>query len=103
MLPERPSGRGYGSAMTVQVRVLGPLEVLTERGRVTGSDFPSKKARRLFEVLVLAGGQTVSKDSLVEALWRRQLPKDPAATVETAVSLARRTLARITDQRVIIT
>lgn len=89
--------------MTVDVRVLGPLEVIGTRGRVTGADFPSKKARRLFEVLVLADGQTVSKDALLEALWRRELPRNPQATVETAVSLARRTLATITDDRVIVT
>ena len=83
--------------------MLGPLEVITARGRVTGADFPSKKARRLFEVLVLADGQIVSKDALLEALWRRELPRNPQATVETAVSLARRTLATITDKRVIVT
>ncbi len=93
--------------VTVEIRLLGPLEVRATPAAaarkgvdhatavVTATDFRSKKSMRVLEVLALAGGQTVTKDALVDTLWRQRTPTHPAATVEVAVSLLRSTLDRI--------
>lgn len=89
--------------VTVEIRVLGPIEVRTAAGVVTAGEFRSKKSQRVFEVLALAGGQTVTKDGLIDTLWRRRAPVSPAATVEVAVSLLRSTLDRIGAAGVVLT
>jgi DNA-binding SARP family transcriptional activator len=89
--------------VTVEIRLLGPIEVRTTVGAVTARDFRSKKSRRVLEVLALAGGQTVTKDTLIDTLWRKRLPASPAATVEVAVSLLRSVLDRIDAAGVVLT
>ncbi|MFM2078760.1 MAG: hypothetical protein RJA49_2650, partial [Actinomycetota bacterium] len=101
-----PAARGtrrYAAPVPVEIRVLGPLEVRSERGAVSSADFRSRKSVRVLEVLALSGGQIVSKDVLIDTLWRKQHPANPAATVEVAVSLLRSVLATITDDQVVVT
>jgi DNA-binding SARP family transcriptional activator len=49
----------------------------------------SRKARLLLKVLAVAGGATVSGDSLVEILWSDVLPDDPAGDLAVLISRAR--------------
>ncbi len=49
----------------------------------------SRKARLLLKVLAVAGGASVSADSLVETLWSHDLPEDPARDLAVLVSRAR--------------
>lgn len=79
------------------------LEVITPTGHLTSADFPTRKAKQVFEVLALSLGRTVSKDALIDLLWRRKWPQNPTATVELAVSLLRTALAKVTDERVVVT
>lgn len=87
----------------MEIRLLGPLEVVTPKGRLASADFPTRKAKQVFEVLALTAGRTVSKDALIDMLWSRRWPQNPTATVELAVSLLRTTLAKVIDERLVIT
>jgi len=92
----RPVGRAViiereaGRINTVQVTILGPLEVHDDGGAsvaVVGA-----RLRGLIARLALAGGQPVSTGTLAEALWDRVLPADVANALQTLVSRARRAL-----------
>lgn len=77
--------------MTVEFRVLGPLEV-----RHAGSPIvvPAGKARVLLATLLLRAGEVVTSDELVERLWDGGAP-DPArarATLQMTVTRLRRAL-----------
>lgn len=89
--------------MAVEIRLLGTLEVITPNGGLTAADFPTRKAKQVLEVLALTAGRTVSKDALIDMLWRRKWPQNPTATVELAVSLLRTTLAKVSDERLVLT
>ncbi|MEI8238559.1 MAG: winged helix-turn-helix domain-containing protein, partial [Actinomycetota bacterium] len=89
--------------MDIEIRLFGPVEVVTPSGRLSSSDFPSRKAKQVLQVLALAAGRVVSKDRLIDLLWRRRMPRNPAATVELAVSLLRSALATVTDAALVVT
>jgi predicted ATPase/DNA-binding SARP family transcriptional activator len=79
-----------GRINTVQVTILGPLEVHDDGGAsvaVVGA-----RLRGLIARLALAGGQPVSTGALAEAVWDRVLPADVANALQTLVSRARRAL-----------
>ena len=85
-------GGGGGPARTVDIRLLGPLRVITPSMHLSGRDFPSRKARQLCAALAVASGKPVSKDRLIELLWGDRLPMNPGATVEHTVSRLRAVL-----------
>lgn len=89
--------------MDIEIRLFGPLEIVAPAGRLTSVDFPSRKSKQVLQVLALAEGRVVSKDRLIDTLWRRRMPRNPSATVELAVSLLRSTLATVTELAVILT
>lgn len=63
-------------------------------GQVRGpSDFRGVKTKQILEILLLARGHLVSKDTLADALWGDKLPKNVTATLETYVSLLRKHLS----------
>ncbi len=77
----------------VQVRLLGPFELVTDEG-------PQAVARQgeraLLAVLALSAGRPVAVPTLVEALWEPdRLPDDPVNAVQVRVSKLRRTLASL--------
>ncbi len=77
----------------VQVRLLGPFELVTDEG-------PRAVARQgeraLLAVLALSAGRPVALPTLVEALWEPdRLPDDPVNAVQVRVSKLRRTLASL--------
>ncbi len=81
----------YTHAVSVRIRLVGPLTV--ERGdeELTGSALGGIRERRLLAILALADGAVVPKDVIIERLWDHA-PRHPAAAVDTAVSLTRRAL-----------
>lgn len=91
------------AVVIVSVGLLGDLEVRAEAGRVGGGDFGSRKARQVFALLALADGRTVSKDEILDTVWRRRMPQNPSSTVEVAMSLARAALKPIDAHAVVIT
>lgn len=76
-----------GSGM--EVRILGPLEVVTDGGRVS---LPAGKGRLLLAALAVHVGQVVSTDRLFEFLWGGQPPETAANTLQTHISHLRQVL-----------
>jgi predicted ATPase/DNA-binding SARP family transcriptional activator len=74
----------------VEVRVLGPVEVVGAGGPVRLATMP----RRLLAALVVDRWKTRSVDVLVEALWGERPPRDAAKTLQLYVSRLRKALPR---------
>ena len=68
--------------------MLGPLEVVGEAGSVSLAEKPA----RLLAVLVLAEGQTLGVDELVEAVWGGSAPASARKLVQVYVSQLRKVL-----------
>ena len=73
----------------VRYRLLGPLEVESEAGRV---DIGPPKRRAVLGALLLARGRVVSADRLVEAVWGDDAPERSTASLQVHVSTLRKTL-----------
>jgi DNA-binding SARP family transcriptional activator len=73
----------------VRYRLLGPLEVESEAGRV---DIGPPKRRAVLGALLLARGRVVSADRLVEAVWGDDAPERSSASLQVHVSTLRKTL-----------
>jgi DNA-binding SARP family transcriptional activator len=78
----------------MRVRLVGPLTVEIEGAELSGSDLGGARERRLLSILAAANGTVVPKDALIERLWHRP-PQRPAAAVDTAVSILRRSLGQL--------
>ena len=63
--------------------VLGPVEALDDRGVVIS--LASARQRLLLAVLLGSGGQVVSTDALLEALWGDDQPADPRGSLQSQV------------------
>ena len=63
----------------VRYRLLGPLEVESEAGRV---DVGPPKRRAVLGALLLARGRVVSADRLVEAVWGDDAPERSSASLQ---------------------
>ncbi|MEU0506855.1 BTAD domain-containing putative transcriptional regulator [Nocardia sp. NPDC005998] len=70
--------------------VLGPLTVWTDAGTVV--PIPGAKVRALLADLLVAGGQPVSADRLVDDIWAADPPGNPAGTLAAKASQLRRAL-----------
>jgi predicted ATPase/DNA-binding SARP family transcriptional activator len=70
--------------------LLGPLEVWTSDGRPV--PIPEAKVRALLAALAVDAGRVVPADRLIEDLWGRDLPANPAGALQTRVSQLRRAL-----------
>lgn len=73
----------------VRYRLLGPLEVESDTGRV---DIGPPKRRAVLAALLLARGRVVSADRLVEAVWGDDAPERSTASLQVHVSTLRKTL-----------
>jgi DNA-binding SARP family transcriptional activator/pimeloyl-ACP methyl ester carboxylesterase len=71
----------------IHYRVLGPVDVLSDDGEPRRPAGP--KQRLLLAALLLHAPRTVSADRLIDLLWPRDLPADPAAALQTQVSRLR--------------
>jgi len=76
----------------MQVRVLGPLEVVIGEGVATP---PGAGERSLLALLALRAGRVVPADQLVDALWGEALPANPQNALQLRVSKLRRWLASV--------
>src|SRR5262245_7208865 len=72
-----------------EVRVLGPVEVVAGDGAVV--PLPAKH-RTLLAALLIADGQTVGVDELVEAVWDGAAPASARSLVQVYVSQLRKLL-----------
>lgn len=78
-----------GQLRVVEIRILGPLEVV-EDGRPVVVAAP--KVRALLAVLLLHRGEVVSTDRLIDALWGERASPTAAKTVQVYVSNLRKAL-----------
>lgn len=74
----------------MELRVLGPVAVVTGRGPVS---LGGPKPRALLAALVLNAGRVVAADTLITALWGETPPSSARAMVHTYVSALRKVLA----------
>ncbi len=81
---------GHG---TTRIRLASALAVdVPGGGTLTGRDLGSRKGRTLLALLAAERGALVALDRIVEALWPKGGPADPAANVATLVSRSRKLL-----------
>jgi DNA-binding SARP family transcriptional activator len=73
----------------LDIRVLGPLEVEGDSGRVT---LGGQKQRALLGLLTLNVRRVVSTDRLLDELWREHPPRTAATSLQNMVSQLRKTL-----------
>src|SRR5262245_48722728 len=88
MLDTAPRGV-LRSPVTLEFRILGPLEVSDETGHVA---LGGPKQRALLAILVLEAGRVVPTDRLVDLLWGEEAPKSATASLQNAVGRLRRAL-----------
>jgi SARP family transcriptional regulator, regulator of embCAB operon len=81
-----------GYAEPISVRMIGNLEVRRGDTLMTSAMLGSPKVRQIFEILLLRLGARVSKGELIELLWDGRAPLKAQATLESYVSLLRRSL-----------
>ena len=85
------AGRRGGPGM--QVRLLGPLEVVLDE---VAQPLPGRGERALLALLALSAGRVVAATSLAGQLWSgADLPEDPANALQIRVLKLRRALAAI--------
>src|SRR5215207_217808 len=74
---------------TVEVRVLGPVELVAQDGPVP---LGALKLRRLLSALVVHAGEARSADLLIDAVWGPSPPASAAKLLQTYVSQLRKAL-----------
>jgi DNA-binding SARP family transcriptional activator len=77
------------SPVTLEFRILGPLEVLGERGPVV---LGGARQRALLTVLLLEAGRVVATDRLVDLLWGEAAPRTATTSLQNSISKLRREL-----------
>jgi DNA-binding SARP family transcriptional activator len=75
--------------VTLDIRILGPLEVSDETGHVA---LGGPKQRGLLAILVLEVGRVVSTDRLIDLLWGQEAPRTANASLQNSVGRLRRAL-----------
>jgi DNA-binding SARP family transcriptional activator len=76
--------------VTIEFRILGPLEVAVDGGLVT---LPARQQRVLLSALLIDAGQVVSTDRLIDALWGESPPPTAKAALHNVVAELRRLLS----------
>ena len=78
--------------MTISIRLFGQLSFEDGEQVLGPRDFGGVKPKQLLELLLCGHGAPVSKDRLADGLWGERLPQNVEATLETYVSVLRRSL-----------
>jgi predicted ATPase/DNA-binding SARP family transcriptional activator len=73
----------------VEFRVLGPLEVIVDAASVS---ITPRRQRAVLAALLLRGGEVLSRDELIEALWENDPPASASSLLRLYVSQVRRRL-----------
>jgi DNA-binding SARP family transcriptional activator len=74
----------------MQVRLLGPLEVVGPRGSVL---FTGNRRRSVFALLALRPGRLVTRSALIDALWGEPAPPTATKTLQGHVAQVRKALS----------
>jgi predicted ATPase/DNA-binding SARP family transcriptional activator len=89
MAGKAPVSLGEGVVTGLQVRLLGPVEVVRDGRRVR---LPGAKPATLLALLTIHVGEMVGTDRLAEGLWGDRPPRSAAAVLRTYVAQLRRVL-----------
>jgi DNA-binding SARP family transcriptional activator len=73
----------------LEIRLLGPLEVATDEGRI---EIAGQRQRALLALLALRPGEVVSTEALVEYLWGETPPPTVLTSLQNAVAQLRKAL-----------
>ena len=84
----------------MQVRLLGPIEVVGSSG--DNISVPGAKMRGLVAILALEAGRTITPQRIIDALWGEQLVIG-LNTVQVVVSKLRRALAQAGETERVVT
>jgi len=76
----------------VRLEVLGPARLVIGARELRPSTWPSRRARRLFELLVLSRGAWLPRERVLEALWPGADPSRSAGNLRQSLLLLRRQL-----------
>src|SRR5690349_17963008 len=79
-----------GHTGIMQVRLLGPVEVVSDDGLVTA--VPGLRRRAVLAVLGLHPGRTVSIDQLIDVVWDERPPTTATNTLQRNISYLRELL-----------
>jgi DNA-binding SARP family transcriptional activator len=74
----------------MQFRILGPIEVVDERGELV--DVGGAQSRALLAMLLVAGDRVVPVDAIIDRLWPENQPPSAMGTLQSYVSRLRRAL-----------
>ncbi len=77
----------------MNIRMLGPLEVISDAGEALG--LGGRNQRAVFAMLLINRGTLVARDRIIEAVWGENLPADPANTLQHYVSRLRSILGPV--------
>jgi DNA-binding SARP family transcriptional activator len=77
------------SDVTLEFRILGPLEVSDETGPIA---LGGQRQRALLAILLLDVGRVVAMDRLVDLLWGEDAPKTATASLQNTVARLRKAL-----------
>jgi len=91
---------GVGTAVVIDYRLLGPLEVGSEGHAV---DIGGRKQRELLTILLLSANEPVSRDVLIDRLWGECPPAGAQHTLEVYISRLRKTLEPAAGGPVVVT
>ncbi|MGH2688690.1 MAG: BTAD domain-containing putative transcriptional regulator, partial [Actinomycetota bacterium] len=78
--------------MAVEIKLLGRFSVRRDGEEVPQGAYQGRLVRTLIRLLLTRRGHFVSRDTLAEALWPAQLPRDPVNNLNVLVNRARRAL-----------
>ena len=79
------------------VRAFGPLRIELDGRTIGPRDVGGRKPKLLLEILLLADGHPVPRDRIAGLLWEEDLPRNVPGTIDTYVSVLRRTLGAHRD------
>ena len=80
---------GLRSPVTLNIQILGPLEVSDETGPIA---LGGQRQRALLAVLALSPGRVVATDRLVDLLWGEGAPKTAMASLQNGIGQLRKVL-----------
>jgi DNA-binding SARP family transcriptional activator len=80
------------------IRLFGALEIEDGPRTLGARDLGGARPKQVLEILLAARGHRVSTDRLADLLWGGQQPQDPAASLQTFVSVLRRRLVPDRDR-----
>ena len=92
--PANPiASRRIVSLRAVELRLLGPVQVLDADGRIV--EVRGDKPKGLLALLGLRAGEVVTSGRIVEELWREQDVRDPVNAMQVVVSKLRKSLGSV--------